>query len=101
MRKPLTTAVIGMFAGLCWAVGTPVLGRDMGGSAGADLPGDRAVPVRGSDVPVDALDVGGSRAFTLQPQVQAIPTPTAYSAGLVTLVAMWAVRRLGRRRRSA
>ncbi len=70
---------------------------------GTELPTDRCLPKQATDPSADAPSASGSRAYLLAPEVQAIPTPTAFGAGVVVLCIAAALRvaRRVRRWRSA
>ena len=102
MRHHATLALSLLIALAGVSAHASAVGRPVGGSAelyGSELPANQVLPSRGIDLPVDLSTSGSNRAYTLAPQVQAIPTATAFQAGTFALSAVVLVRVLSRRRR--
>jgi hypothetical protein len=115
MRSPLATVAVGLLL-IAGSAGASAPGGGANEDAvapglvaeryrtelyGAELSTDRVLPVQGQELPVEgtSLTGSGSRAYTLDPQVQAIPTPTAVDFGLVALIGLISARLLLSRRR--
>ena len=66
---------------------------------GSELPTGQVLPIRGIDLPVDVSTAGTNGAYALTPQVQAIPTATAFQAGAFALAVIFSLQMWSRRRR--